>query len=402
MSYFKEAIKGLLINKSLTFLMILGTLISTLSISSIIIISNGVKNEIVTILKNFGFGYNSILILAGPGKLFAHQRYKTTTLKLSDAEEINRFVFVKGVSPFNRKFGITVKYKNNSLTVDLLGVYPQFATLHDYKMAIGRYITSNDIKNKDKVCVIGQTVVKKLLKSNNINQIGKFINIKNIYFKVVGVYKKKGSSKRFDIDRRIFIPFSTFNDILFHYDYLMGMKVVVNDIKHETEYVQEIRKLLRKRHSLGKNQVDDFRLITSKDIIDFVNRSTNQLTKILIGISIISFIISGLTILNIMLTSVYNRYKEIGIRRACGATKFAILKQFLFEAIISSFTGTLSGSIISILFLSVLSKKISLKILINYEPFAVSVIFGLTVGIIFGFIPAYKAAHFDPIKAIND
>jgi ABC-type antimicrobial peptide transport system permease subunit len=402
MNYFKEAFKGLLINKSLTLLMFLGVFISTLSISSIIIISNGAKHEIVKVLKGFGFGYDSILILAGPGKLFAHQRYKTTTLKLSDAMELQRLEFVKGVSPFNRLFSITSNYKSNSLKVGLLGVYPQFATLHGYSILYGRFITEKDVKEKNKVCVIGKTVVNKLLKSHDLNQVGKFISIRNIYFKIVGVYKPKGASKRFDIDRRIFIPLSIYNNLLFHQDYLKGMKIVVNNVKNIDEYVKTISNVLRKLHSLGKNQPDDFRLITSKDIISFVNRSTNQLTKLLFGISLVSFFVSGLTILNIMLTSVFKRIREIGIRRACGASKKHILSQFLFESIITALTGTIVGVLTSVLFLVMLSGKLNFKIFLNTEPFLISFFFGITVGTVFGFIPALKAANIDPIKAIND
>ncbi len=397
----KEAIKGLLINKSLTFLMILGAFISTLSISSVIIISNGAKHEIVNVLKGFGFGYDSILILAGPGKLFAHQRYKTNTLKLSDAWELERLNFVKGVSPFNRVFRISAKHKNNSLYVDLLGVYPQFAKLHHYPMMYGRYINDYDIKSKSKVCVIGKTVVKKLLQSNDMGQLGKFISIRNIYFKVVGVYKPKGSSKRFDIDRRIFIPLSAFNDILFHQDFIKGMKVVVNDVGNMNLYLENIRKILRKRHSLVKNQPDDFRLITSKDIIAFVNKATNQLSNLLFAISVISFFVSGLTILNIMLTSVFKRIREIGIRRACGASKKNILTQFLFESVICSLSGTVTGVVSAVILLTVMSSRFNFKILLNFEPFLISFIFGITVGTVFGFMPAYKAANIEPIKAIN-
>ena len=398
----KEAFKGLLFNKTLTFLMILGVFISTFAISSIIVISDGAKNEIVNTLKSFGFGYDSILILAGPGKLFSHQRYRTTTLKIDDAMEIERVYFVKGVSPFNRKFSFPATYKNNYLNVDLFGAYPEFATLHDYPMLYGRFLNMDDIKNKRKVAVIGKTSVKKLFNSSDMNQVGKFIKIKNLYFKIIGVYKEKGGSKRFDIDRRVFIPLSTYNDILFHYDYILGMKLVVNNTKHINKYVNVIQNILRKRHHIKKGQIDDFRIITSKDIIDFVNRSTNKLTKLLISISIISFIVSGLTILNIMLTSVYRRIREIGIRRACGATKKDILKQFLLESVITSIFGSLSGLLISIITLLVTTEKFHLTVLVSPKPFIVSVIFGIVVGVIFGFFPALKASKTDPIKAIND
>ncbi len=397
----KEIFKSFSLNKSLTFLMIIGVFISTFGLSSIIIISNGTKNEIINVLKNFGFGYDSILILAGPGKLFAHQRYKTTTLKLSDAFEIARADFVKGVSPFSRKFSIRANYRDSYYNVDLFGAYPQFSTLHNYPIMYGRFLNLKDIKTKAKVCVIGKTTVTNLFKTKNMNQVGKFIRIKNLYFKIIGVYKPKGSSKRFDIDRRVFIPLSTYNDILFHYDYILGMKVVVNNTKNIEKYVSYIEKILRKRHNLKKGEIDDFRIITSKDIINFVNRSTDQLSKLLIGISIISFIVSGLTILNIMLTTVFRRMKEIGIRRACGATRGNIIKQFLMESIFTSLFGAFLGLITSIITLNILSKKFQMKILITFEPFLVTIIFGIVVGMIFGFIPAFKASKVDPVKVIN-
>jgi putative ABC transport system permease protein len=381
--------------------MILGVFISTFGLSSIIIVSNGTKYEIINVLKNFGFGYDSILILAGPGKLFSHQRYRTTTLKISDAFEIERADFVKGVSPFSRKFSIKANFQDSYYNIDLFGAYPQFYKLHDYPILYGRFLNMDDIKKKAKVCIIGKTAVEKLFKSKNMNQVGKFIRIKNLYFKVVGVYMPKGSSRRFDIDRRVFIPLSTYNDILFHYDYIMGMKVVVNDTKNIDRYITFIKNILRKRHNLKENQIDDFRIITSKDIISFVNRSTNQLTKLLIGVSIISFIVSGLTILNIMLTTVFKRMNEIGIRRACGATRADIVKQFLSESIVTALVGGVLGLLVSILTLKLLSMKFHIKTLITFEPFLVSILFGIIVGVVFGFIPAYRASKIDPVKVLN-
>ncbi len=398
----KEIFKGLLLNKTLTFLMFLGLFISTLSLSSIIIISNGVKNEIVKSLKTFGFGYDSILILAGPGKLFSHQKGKFNTLKMTDVLEIERIDGVKAVSPFNHNFGVNSSYKNNFLSIDVFGVHPQFSRLHEYPIRYGRFIDDADVRRKAKVCVIGNTVVKNLFKDSGKFAVGQFIKISDLYFQVIGVYQTKGSAGPFDIDKRVLTPLSVFNDILFHQDYLRGAKIVVENPDHITSNMADIGKILRKRHNIKDGHVDDFRLITSDDIIKFVNKSTDQLSKILFAIATISFFVSGLTILNIMLTSVFKRIKEIGVRRACGAKKIDILKQFLSESILVSITGAMSGVIVTSLLLWALHSKIKFKILISAEPFIVSLLFGILIGGFFGFFPAFKAAQVDPIRAIND
>ena len=400
MELLKQILKIIKLNKLFSVLMLAGLFISTFSISSIIIVGNGAKNEIIKILKSFGFGYNSILVLAGPGKLFAHHRFKTTTLKLRDCDALKRLYFVEAVSPIQRTF-IKVSHKDSSYTSMLLGVYPQYSKYHDLPVEFGRFIDKLDIKNKAKVCVIGHTVCKKVFHLHPYETIGKFIKIKNVYFKVIGVFVKKGSSKRFDLDNRIFIPLSTYNEILFHINYLLAIKIIVTNPSKISEYLPQIRKILRRNHNLKKDQIDDFRLITSVDIINFVNRTTNKLTKILFFISLISFIISGLTIMNIMLTIVYKRIKEIGIRRAFGATKFDILLQIISETIAISLLGGISGTVSSAIMLKIFSKKFSFPIFLTYQPFIISTIFTVIVGFIFGFIPAKKASDFDPIKAIN-
>jgi len=400
MESLRQILKIIKLNKLFSFLMLAGLFISTFSISSIIIVGNGAKNEIINILKSFGFGYNSILVLAGPGKMFAHHRFKTTTLKLKDCESLKRLYFVEAVSPIQRTF-IKASYKDRSYTSMLLGVYPQYSKYHDLPIEFGRFISLSDIENKSKVCVIGHTVCQKLFHSAPYETIGKFIKIKNVYFKVIGVFIKKGSSKRFDLDNRIFIPLSAYNDILFHINYILGIKIIVTNPSKINEYLPQIREILRKNHNLKKDQIDDFRLITSVDIINFVNKTTNKLTKILFFISLISFIISGLTIMNIMLTIVYKRMKEIGIRRAFGATKLDILLQLIFETVAISLIGGLSGVICSSLLLKIFSEKFNFPILLTYQPFVISTIFTIFVGFIFGFIPAKRASDFDPIKAIN-
>ncbi len=379
--------------------MILGLLISTFSISTIIIVGNGAKNEIIKILKGFGFGYNSILVLAGPGKMFAHAKFKTVTLKLKDCKDLERLPFVEVASPIQRTF-IKVSSDTGSYTSFLMGVYPIYSKYHDLPIEYGRFISWKDIKEKNKVCVIGHTVCKKLYNLPLPKIIGKFIKIKNVYFKIIGIYVKKGSSKRFDLDNRIFIPLSTYSNILFHINYLKAIKIVVSNPKKIESYLPIIRKRLRKNHNLSSEQIDDFRLITSKDIIEFVNRTTNKLTKILFLISLISFIVSGLTIMNIMLTVVYKRIKEIGIKRAFGAKKTDILKEIIIETLLISIIGGLTGSIFSIFVLNLLEKKFSFPILINLQPLVISFLFSLTVGLTFGYLPAKKASNFDPIRAI--
>ncbi len=399
MALLKQIIKSIKSNKLFTFLMMLGLFISTFSISSVIIIGNGAKYEIIKILKGFGFGYDSILILAGPGKMFSHQRKKTTTLKLKDCSDLERLYFVKAASPVVRRF-YKISTEKTFYTSFLMGVFPIYSKYHDVPVEIGRFITWKDIKDKSKVCVIGHTVCNKLFHLPPGKIIGKFLKIKNVYFKIVGVYKKKGSSKRFDLDNRVFIPLSTYRDILFHINYLNAIKLVVINAKNINNYLPQIRQILRKNHNLPKDRPDDFRLITSVDIINFVNKTTNQLSRILFLISIISFVVSGLTIMNIMLTIIYKRIKEIGIKRAFGATKNDILILILSETVVISIIGALSGALISVAILMFLSKKIGFPILLTYEPFLISIIFAITVGILFGIIPAKKASNFDPIKAI--
>jgi len=394
-----EAIRGLRSNKVNLVLMMLGIIIGIASLTVIVAIGEGAKTQILSRISQFGFGSEAVYIGAGAGKVFSHRRKKSHTLNLEDAEILGELNNVKLIAPYQGKRLRTI-YKKESTNTRINGITPEWFTARTWKVTDGDYITSEDVTSMRKVCVIGATPMKKLFKDED--PVGKFVRINRVYFKVIGIMEEKGVTESgYDPDDRMVIPLSTSARRLFRQTHLNSIRLQLHDPQKAKETIEQVRSILRERHHLASTAEDDFRIITPDVLVEWITKSKKTLTIMLGMISTISLLVSGIVIMNIMLVSVNERIKEIGIRRSFGASKSDVLLQFLMESIFVSLSGGLGGLILGAVISFFISTFSKLEATMSWESFAMAFIFSVLVGILFGIQPARKATLMNPVQALR-
>jgi putative ABC transport system permease protein len=396
----KESFKGLGRNKTRTFLMMLGIIIGITTLTIIVSAILGAKSDVMG--KVAKFGVDQISINAGAGKIIGvPQDTPVTTLKLEDAEAIlSEVKNIKSMAPSLNTRALPIKSSNGNTEANIQASTPQWAEVWDTRAVAGEFITDEDLSTMARVAVIGQTVAKELFGSED--PMGKQIRIRELPFTVKGVLQTKGTSPSGqDMDNRIIIPLTTGQKRLLNRDHIGTIKVVLRDPSKMAQTVEEIRHLLRERHNLQTGVADDFTFITPKQVTDVATQVSTALSLFLIVISAISLVVGGIVVGNIMLISVGERKREIGLRRALGARKKDILAQFLFESIAVTVSGGLAGVILGLAGGKLLSFFTKLSMVVSWEPFVLAFLFSGLVGVLAGISPAKRAASLDPVEALR-
>ena len=343
----KESLKGLGRNKTRTFLMMLGIIIGITTLTIIVSAILGAKSDVMG--KVAKFGLDQISISAGAGKILGvPQDAPVFTLKAEDGATIQAEIKnVKGIAPSLNTRALPIKSANGNTDSTIVATTPEWSEVWDTPAVAGDFITDEDLSTMARVAVIGQTVAKELFGSED--PVGKQIRIRELPFTVKGVLQAKGTSPSGgDMDNRIIIPLTTGQKRLLNRDHVGTIKVVLRDPSKMAQTVEEIRHLLRERHNLQAGVADDFSFITPKQVTEVATQVSTALSLFLIVISAISLIVGGIVVGNIMLISVGERKREIGLRRALGARKKDILAQFLFESIAVTVSGGLLGVILGL------------------------------------------------------
>ncbi|MCK5344220.1 MAG: ABC transporter permease, partial [Candidatus Heimdallarchaeota archaeon] len=344
----KIAFKSLLKNKFRTLLMMIGVIIGVAALTIIVSAALGSQNRIMRLVEKFGL--NNIAVFSGPGREIGYPfaGETTTTLTLEDAEALrNEIKNINCVVSINRKQDVEVKFKERSTTVLLIGATPAFSDIREWYVNEGDFITDENMASLKRVCVIGETVRKELFR--NLNPIGERILIGNVQFRIKGIMPLCGVSPAGeDFDNRIYIPLSTFMRRVANIDYIFGIRAMLKDPKDIIETVTNIKSLLRERHKLPNGVPDDFSIRTPKEITEMSERLSGTFNIFLVLVAGISLIAGGVVIANIMLISVNERKKEIGLRKAVGARSKDIKLQFLFESIAVTLTGGVIGIVLGI------------------------------------------------------
>ncbi|HJN01558.1 MAG TPA: ABC transporter permease [Nitrospinota bacterium] len=394
-----EAVRGLKSNKVNLVLMMLGIIIGIASLTVIVSIGEGAKTQILSRISQFGFGSEAVYIGSGAGKVFSHRRKKANTLTLQDAEILGELENVKLIAPYQGKRLRTI-YKKESSTTRINGITPEWFTARTWNLTDGDYISDEDLIGMRKVCVIGVTPMKKLFKDED--PIGKFVRINKVYFKVIGIMEEKGVSESgYDPDDRIVIPLTTSARRLFQQVHINSIRLQLHDAHQAKDTIKQVRSILRERHHLATTAEDDFRIITPDVLVGWITESKKTLTVMLGMISTISLLVSGIVIMNIMLVSVNERIKEIGIKRSFGAKKSDILMQFLLESTFVSLSGGMIGLVLGGVINFFISTFSRLKATMSLESFVLAFIFSVLVGILFGLQPARKATLMNPVQALR-
>lgn len=396
-----NALKSLGKNKLRAFLMMIGIIIGIIALTLIVSVGFGAKDLVMERVNKFGT--ESLMIFAGGGVQLSQmdRAQGSTTLKLEDIEYLEREIpEIKGMAPFSRKGNSDVKYFEKATTTTVLGCTPSYASVWNWDVTEGEFITDEDMRTLNRVCLIGPTVQKELFGDNY--PIGEQIRIGNIQFEVKGVLEAKGTSPGGgDMDNRIMIPLSTFMRRVANIDYLSATKVLLYNPSEINTAVEKINHVLRERHSLAEGVPNDFTIITPTEVTAMAEKVSGTFNIFLALLAGLSLITGGFVIANIMTISVNERKKEIGLRKAVGASSKKIVMQFLFEALAVTISGGIIGIILGGTGAIILGIMMQMPVSVSWESVLVGVVSASTIGIIAGIQPAKKAARLNPIEALK-
>ncbi len=398
----QETFSAISMNKVRSGLTILGIVIGIGSVVAMISIGQGAQGEIQSSIE--GIGSNLIMVMPGfemgPGSQVRSSRGSAQTLTQEDAEAIQEQVsFIEAVaSEVSGRYQITAKGANTNTSV--IGTVASYSQVRNLEIELGSFISDQHVSNLSKVAVLGPTTRDDLF-GENVNPVGEKIRINRIDFTIIGIAEAKGGTGMNSQDDSIFIPLSTAQQFLAGDDYVSTINVQAQDSKYTANVQEQVTNLLLIRHNISDSQTADFSVMNQADIIETASSVTSTFTVLLAAIAGISLIVGGIGIMNMMLTTVTERTREIGLRKAIGAKKKDISLQFLSEATMLTFIGGIAGILLG-WFISLLISKFG-GMATSISLFSVVLAFGVSaaIGIGFGYYPARRAASLSPIEALR-
>src|SRR5208337_4684640 len=391
------AMRELRRNVMRSILTILGIVIGVAAVIIMVTIGNGATLQVGQQIASMG----SNLLMVTPGKrLGPGQSSASIPFKQSDAEAIAKEInSIKAVAPVASQ-SVKAIFGNQNWSTQVTGTDNSYITVTNRSIKSGRQFTESEARSGAAVCIVGETVVKKLFGGQDA--LGENIRLEKISCEIIGILKGKGqSSMGTDQDDIVIIPLSTFQRrIAGNQDVGMIQISVQDDVS--TEKIQKnIEQLLRVRRHLSPSDDDNFNVMDMKEIASMLTGTTQMMTALLSAVAAVSLLVGGIGIMNIMLVSVTERTREIGIRLAIGAFEREVLMQFLVEAVVLSSFGGLIGIVLALAASVWLASILSVPFVFNAGIMIVAFLFSAAVGVIFGYFPAMKAARLDPIEALR-
>ncbi len=385
-------------NRLRSFLTMLGIIVGVACVIAMISMGQGAGLQITERISEMGT--NLLMVYPGSAQRGPPRPgVGITSLTLEDAQAIAEHS--ESVNKIDASFSkhSQIVYGNRNTNTSVKGVTPSFPEVTNFPVERGVFFTDDDNKYIRKVAVLGKTVAENLFEG--AEPIGEYIKIRRASFQVIGIMSEKGSSGWRDEDDVILVPLKTAQKRLFGVNYVSQINVEVKSEDEMEKTTSEITSLLRKRHRIREGDENDFNVRSQTEILSMIQETSQTFTLLLGGIAIVSLIVGGIGIMNIMFVSVTERTREIGIRKAIGAKERNILSQFLIEAIIMSLSGGMIGIIIGILIGKVISQFGDWPTVITMESVLLSFSFAVAIGLFFGFYPARKAAKLNPIDALR-
>lgn len=402
-STLKMAVVSLKINKMRSMLTSLGIIIGVSAVIIMLAVGTGASQKIAKDMESMG---SNLLMIRSGSVTSGGVRMGTgtrPTLTIKDAEAIDSSAQgVLAVAPYSSE-SKQLTYGNQNWATSVAGTTASYLRIRNYEISDGRNFIPEDIKNTTKVAIIGNTVATELF--GDMDPIGKTIRVGNIPFKVIGTLKVKGQSGMGqDQDDLIFIPITTAQKKVFGTDFPGTVKMInvqAQNAEVLTTLENDIKEILRKRHHIGKTQDDDFEVRNLAEMQETIKSSAKTMSLLLGAIASVSLLVGGIGIMNIMLVSVTERTKEIGIRMAIGAKASDIRIQFLIESFLLSIIGGLIGVLIGVIGAKALQILGGMTISISSFSIFLSLGFSGAIGVLFGYYPAYKASLLNPIDALR-
>jgi putative ABC transport system permease protein len=400
MNTFRLALRALSRNKMRSALTMLGIIIGVGAVIAVVSIGQGAQYIVQQGIQ--AMGTNAVFISAGSNRAGGvRQGYGgVKTLTVDDLNAILKEIpLIKEASPAltSRQ---QVVYGNQNWNTQITGITPNYFEIRTWPVQAGSAFSDEEVDIAANVCVLGTTVEKILFVDEN--PIGKTIRIGNLPFRVDGILESKGQNVTGqDQDDVIFAPYTTVQRKISGITWLQFIAASAVSQEASVAAVAPITSLLRERHRIRNGDDDDFLIRTQADIADLQNQTQSTMTYLLGGIASVSLLVGGIGIMNIMLVSVTERTREIGVRMAVGATEDDVRRQFLVEAVTLSMMGGFIGIIFGLVGSALISNLLSWPTLISGKAIVAAVIFSAAVGIFFGYYPAHKAAQLDPIEALR-
>jgi putative ABC transport system permease protein len=391
-------IEALAAHKLRTVLMMAGTLVGVAALAVVMALGEGTERRIMKRIRNFG--PDAIMIPTGGGKRPGPDM-TTTTLTVEDAEAIRREIpHVRMVSPMAWHFRMNLKREDRHCQGIVWGVESNWHEAWRWYTAGGEGISADDVATQARVCVIGDTVRRELFGQEN--PIGQHIDINRVRLRVKGVLEKRGASPMGgDFDNRVILPLTTAMRRVMNVSHLGAIRVVSEDPSRLNEQAAAIRKLLRQRHNITPPDEDDFRIMTGEILARFAAGSSRTLSILLTVLAGLSLLVGGVVLMNILLISVKERTKEIGLRRAIGASRGDVFTQFLAESLTVTFLGMAAGLLVGWGLCVAIPRFTKMPLAMSWEPIALAAGAAVIVGTFFGIQPARRAARLNPVEALR-
>ncbi|HOD34746.1 MAG TPA: ABC transporter permease [Syntrophales bacterium] len=391
-----EAVKAF---KLRTFFCLVSVALGISAITIIVAATEGAYKKAYDIVASFG--PDSVMVMSGSEEARAiGQRDKTITL--DDVEAIRQaFPTAYVVVPSTWVGSTTVSYRGNRYQSLVVGSSSDFSRAWTWPVVEGSDFTDDDIRRYANVGLIGQEVARELF--GNESPVGKFIQVRNLPVQIVGVLQERGTTAGGgSLDNRIILPYTTvMKKIQNEPRYVVAMRLRFTDLENVDLRVEELKRLIRYLHRIPDGQPDDFRIFSSKDIVNFLVALTGSLVVFIGIVGVISLIVAGFVLANLFLLSVKERVKEIGIRRSVGARRKDIMIQFLTEAVMITTAGGVVGFILGVISAQLLTYVAEFPVYFSWKAFAIGLVLSWAIGIGFGLHPARQAANLEPIEAIR-
>ncbi|MDD3839319.1 MAG: ABC transporter permease [Clostridia bacterium] len=383
---FKMAIKSIASNKMRSFLTILGVIIGVIAVVVLVAIGQGTTSQVTSSIEDMGTNL-----------LTANIRTEgNNPITMDDLNEVaTSNVFIAGIAPLISQ---SATLKAGNITYDeatIEATTPEYSEIRNYPIAQGRFLKQPDIDNRSFVAVLGTEVAEELFGTRNV--VGEEISYEGYVFTIIGVFEEKGSSSTGSNDSKIVIPFTLGERILFQ----KGIRTFyASAISGDVVDMAQVS-LESYLNRVFDDDTDAYSLYSQSEMLDTLSETTQTLTLMLGGIAAISLLVGGIGIMNIMLVSVSERTREIGIRKAIGAARENILSQFLIEALVISLMGGCLGLLIAWTLMVILSKIMGMTLVMSTSTALLAVCFSLMIGVVFGLYPANKASKLKPIDALR-
>jgi putative ABC transport system permease protein len=392
----KVGIRSLMANKLRSLLAMLGIIIGVGAVISMLAIGSGAKKMVLSRIS--AMGTNLLVVRPSYSRSRGVAGDARQNLTLEDAQALISAKDVRRVAPVVGG-GSQIKYLSRNTRSQVTGTSVTWFGIRDFQIDQGRYFTEQEVENSSRVAIIGSATAENLFGFNDpINEI---IKVKGSNFTVIGVMKSKGDQGWFNPDDQVVVSYLVAMKQLFGLDYLREIDIQAEEGSDLTAIQKEVTEILRKRHRIAADGTLDFEIRNQADMIRTSTEITQTFTFLLGGIASISLIVGGIGIMNIMLVTVTERTREIGIRKAIGARRSSIMTQFLIESVVISGLGGLFGALVGVLGAMVMARYSPFPSLVEWSSIVLAISFSGIVGVFFGWYPARRAAALDPIEALR-